>query len=60
LDFSPTALAAEYGLLTFCLLVSAVSFAQGRTGHAVWALVNAMVFVHIVVNLLWDEAPVNE
>jgi cellulose synthase/poly-beta-1,6-N-acetylglucosamine synthase-like glycosyltransferase len=48
---------AQYGLLMFCAAVCAWSFAQGRIGHALWTLINAIVFVHIVVNLLWDEAP---
>ena len=44
-------------LLVFCLFVSILSFSQGRTGHAMWAMGNAVVYLHIVANLLWDDAP---
>jgi cellulose synthase/poly-beta-1,6-N-acetylglucosamine synthase-like glycosyltransferase len=53
----PLYVAAEYGLFAFCLLVGAWSLVEGRTGHAIWAFVNSLVFLHILINLLWDELP---
>jgi cellulose synthase/poly-beta-1,6-N-acetylglucosamine synthase-like glycosyltransferase len=53
----PLYVAAEYGLMAFCVFAGVVSLAKGRTGHAVWAFANSLVFFHIVTNLLWDEAP---
>jgi hypothetical protein len=49
--------AAEYALLAFCLLTGVLSLTQGRIGHAIWAFANSLVFLHIVTNLLWDDAP---
>lgn len=53
----PLYIAAQFALLGFCLLTSTLSLAQDRTGHGIWAMGNAIVFLHVVVNLLWDEAP---
>jgi hypothetical protein len=48
---------AQYVLLAFCVITGVVAALQGRTGQALWASINAVVFIHIVTNLLWDQAP---
>ncbi len=47
--------AAEYALMIFCMLVSVLALAHGKFGHAIWALANAFVFVHIVMNLMNEQ-----
>jgi len=49
--------AAEYALLLFCMFVGIIAFGHGKIGHGIWALANALVFVHIIANLMGDHIP---
>ena len=50
-------IAAQYGLMLFCMFVGILAMGYGKTGHAVWALVNALVFVYIIIYFVNDQTP---
>jgi len=52
--------AAEYGLMLFCLSVAIMSFAHGNTARALWSLANVVIFMHIITNFMHYPTPFRE